>query len=128
MAAARRVKMLVDGHPMGDYLQGDLMADATAMARLLTAEPTADREPDNPITPEFLELVGLTDPTGTGRVWVVTDVDARELKFLFDGQNGEPELQVSDEEGDGCRLPAPHTEGEFLTLCPLLGFPVELPI
>lgn len=129
MVGARRVAELVAGRVAGDYLQGDLMADATAMADYLNnAQPAADREPDNPVSPEFLELIGLTDPTGGGRVWVTTDVDARELKFLFDGQNGEPEVQVSDEEGDGCRLPAPHTEGDFIDLCRLLGFPVEIPV
>lgn len=128
MGAASRVMELVAGRLQGDYLQGDLMADATAMAGFLSGiGEQPDREPDNPISPEFLELVGMTDPTGTGRVWVATDVDGCELKFLFDGRDG-PEIHLTDDDGDGTRRTAPETEGDFLDLCRLLRFPVELPI
>lgn len=132
VSAATRIKAGLMSRDSTTYLMSDLQRDAWQVAEYLTdapaPPPAADREPDNPVSPEFLTMVGFSDPTTQGNVFTVQDVDGRELKYLLVGQNGEPECHLLDDEGEGCRLPAPETEGDLIQLCRLLKFPVELPV
>ena len=137
MAAAVRAKDGLTGSRTTEYLFDHLRQDAWAMSdHLLGAAPMppanspedTEEPSDNPVTPEFLVIVGFADPTGTGTYYTIQDVDGRELKYTFDGDSGGPECHLLDDESDGCRIPAPETEGDLLELCRLLRFPAALPV
>jgi hypothetical protein len=149
-AALSAAVRLLDGLSNRDrtsYMEGDLYRDASLAAEYLASgqhqqATTAAEElaqagdrgdgPDNPVTPEFLAMIGLTDPTGNGNVWAIGDIDGRELKWTHMGKDGFPELAIVDHESDGAGLVPPvvaasYTEGQFLALAKLLHFPVLSP-
>lgn len=136
VAAATRIKNGVerkDSTSYGvDYLSRDawLTADYLLTAGWTAVQPAADLEgePDNPVSPEFLRLVGFADPTQNGNVWTIQDIDGRELKYTFVGDDGVPVVNIIDNEGEGINWPAPETEGDLLELCRLGHFPAELPV
>lgn len=138
VAAATRIKQGVERKDNTSYTVDYLSRDAWLAADYLLTPfvpETGEREggdtddgPDNPVSPEFLRLVGFADPTMNGNVWTIQDVDGREMKYLFVGETGEAECHLLDDEGEGCRVPPPDTEGDVLELCRLLHFPAELPV
>lgn len=135
VAAAANAKSRLESRDNTGYFQGDLARDAWLMADHLIGTPPIppasdpeDTEADNPVSPEFLVLVGFADPSGSGTFFTIQDTDGRELKFTFDGETGGPECHLLDDESDGCRIPAPDTEGDLLELCRLLRFPAALPV
>ena len=135
VASAIRVKEGLTSNRATDYMFDNLRQDAWAMADHLIGTaplpPTStdeDGPSDNPVTPEFLVLVGFADPSGSGMFFTIQDADGRELKFTFDGETGGPECHLLDDESDGCRIPAPETEGDMLELCHLLRFPAMPPV
>lgn len=133
LAAATQAKNGLESDSQ-TYLFDTLRSNAWHMADYLLNEQPAKSfsqradGPSNPLTPEFLVLVGFADPTGSGQYYTVQDQDGRELKYTMDGGGGLPECHLLDDESDGCRIPAPETEDDLLELCRLLKFPATLPL
>lgn len=112
-----------------DYLQSDAWLAADYLLGSPAEVKPVEVEPDNPVSPEFLRLIGFADITTHGNVWTIQDADGRELKYLFVGENpmSEPECHLLDGESDGATIPAPETEGDMIALCRLLKFPALPP-